>query len=70
MLDVDHLVLRLVDGLDDFVQLQMNGAGVAILRVLDQEHHEEGDDGRAGIDDELPGIRVVEVRARDQAIAR
>jgi hypothetical protein len=27
---------------------------------LDQEHHEKGDDGRAGIDHSLPGIGVVE----------
>ena len=70
MLDVDHLVLRLVDRLDDLVQLQMTGAGVAILRVLDQEHHEERDDGRAGINDELPRVRIVEVRPTTQATAR
>lgn len=66
MLDVDHLVLRLIDRLDDFVELEVDGARVAILRVLDQEHHKESDDRRAGVDDELPGIRVVEVRPRDK----
>jgi hypothetical protein len=66
MLDVDHLVLRLVDRLDDLVELEVNGAGVAVLRVLDQEHHEERDHGGAGIDDELPGVGVVEVRPGDK----
>ena len=66
MLDVDHLVVCLVDGLDDLVELQVDGAGVAVLRVLDQEDHEEGDDGGAGVDDELPSVRIVEVRARDK----
>jgi hypothetical protein len=65
MLDVDHLVLRLVDRLDDLVELEVNGAGVAVPRVLDREHQQETDDS-AGIDDELPGVRVVEVRPRNK----
>src|SRR5437868_6481184 len=64
--DVDHLVLRLIDRLDDFIELQVDGAGIAVLRVLDQEHHEERDDSRAGVDDELPGIRVMEIRPGDK----
>src|SRR5207248_3274024 len=35
---------------------------VAILAVLDQEHHQEGDDGRSGVDDQLPGVRIAEDR--------
>src|SRR6266850_1095805 len=34
-------------------------AGILVLRVLDQEHHEEGEDRGARVDHELPGIRVV-----------
>lgn len=37
----------------------MEGFGVAVLGVLDEEDHEEGDDGGGGIDDELPIGRVV-----------
>jgi hypothetical protein len=29
---------------------------IAVLRVLDQKHHKEGDDRRGGVDDQLPGI--------------
>src|ERR1700761_5201252 len=34
---------------------------VAVLRILDQEHHQERDDSGAGVDDELPRVRVVKV---------
>ena len=38
-------------------------AGVAVLRVLHQEHHQEGDDGGAGVDDELPVLGEAEQRS-------
>jgi hypothetical protein len=66
VLYIDHLVLRLVDRFDDFIQLEVDRAGVAVLRILDQENDQEGHHGRAGIDDELPGIRVVEVGSRQE----
>lgn len=56
VLDVDHAVAGVVNGMDQLVELQVDGARVAILRVLDEEDHEEGHDGRAGIDDKLPGV--------------
>src|SRR5215469_12547402 len=31
---------------------------ISILGLLDQEHHEERDDRRRGVDDELPRVRV------------
>jgi hypothetical protein len=66
MFDVHHLILSLVDRLDDLIQLQVNGPGVTVLGVLDQKHDQESDDGGAGIDDQLPGVRVVEVRPRNK----
>ena len=36
---------------------------IAVLRVLNQEDHQEGDDGRAGIDDQLPRVGVMKSRA-------
>lgn len=45
---------------DEFVQLHLDGCGVSILRILNEENHEERDNGGAGIDDELPGVRIVE----------
>jgi hypothetical protein len=37
VLDVDHLIVRLVHGADQFVQLEIDGARVAVLRVLNEE---------------------------------
>src|SRR5262245_56228272 len=57
ILDVDQPVRRAPPGGDDFVQLEVDGARVLVLGALDQEDHQERDDGRAGVDDELPCIR-------------
>src|SRR4051794_18303666 len=38
------------------VQLDLNRLGIPVLSGLDEEYHQEGDDRRTGIDDELPGI--------------
>jgi hypothetical protein len=50
-------------GADEFVELYMHRLGVAVLGVLDEEDHQKGDDGRAGIDHELPSVAEVEKRA-------
>jgi hypothetical protein len=52
MLDADQGVLSDADA-DEFVQLDLDGSTFPVLRVLDEEDHQEGDDGRAGVDDEL-----------------
>jgi len=44
------------EGADDLIQFQMARFGVAVLGVLDQEHHEKSDDGCGRINNELPGI--------------
>src|SRR5579859_157996 len=64
-LDVDHMVASLVDGVDEFVELEINGPGIAILGVLDKKDHKEGNDGSAGIDNKLPGIGEVKDRPRN-----
>jgi hypothetical protein len=56
MFDVDHFVLCLVDGFDDLVQLQMNGGGIAVLRVLYKEYDEERDDRCSCVDNKLPRV--------------
>ena len=38
------------------VEFQLDGFPVAVLRVLNHEDHQKSNDGRAGIDDELPGV--------------
>ena len=42
----------------------MNRLRVAVLSVLNQKNHQEGDNGGAGIDDQLPRVRIVESRSR------
>src|SRR3954463_1096244 len=56
--DVDHLVVRLVDRPDHLVELQVQRLGVPVLRVLDKEDDQEREDGRRGVNDKLPGVRV------------
>ncbi|MNO89712.1 hypothetical protein D3C76_812040 [compost metagenome] len=58
----EHGLLRLLGHPQQFVDFQMQDVGVAVLRVLDQEHHQERDDGGRGIDDQLPCI--VEMKNR------
>jgi hypothetical protein len=36
------------------------------LRILDEEDHQEGDYGRARVDDELPSVRVSRERPGDR----
>ncbi len=60
VLDIDEPVARPVDGGDDFVELQLHGAGLLVLGPLDEKHHEEGDDRGTRVDDELPGVGVSE----------
>jgi len=45
---------------EQLVQFEVDRLGVAVLRVLDQEGHQEGDDRRAGVDHQLPDIGEVE----------
>jgi hypothetical protein len=48
---------------DQLVQFKMQSAGVTVLSVLNQKDHQERDNGRARIDDQLPGIGKSEERA-------
>src|SRR5262249_26784182 len=48
---------------DELVQLELDGERVLVLRALDEEHHQEGDDGGAGVDDQLPGVGEAEQRS-------
>ena len=59
---IHQVVARALSDADQFVELQMHHFGVAILRVLNQEDHQEGDDRRTRVDDELPRIGVAEYR--------
>src|SRR5205814_432341 len=62
----DVPVARLRDRADELVQLQLGRLRIAVLGVLDEEHHQEGHDRGPGVDDELPGVRETEHRTRDR----
>lgn len=66
VLKTDVRVTRTLGGADQLVQLDLHGLAVAVLGVLNKEHHQEGDDGSAGINHQLPGVRVVERRAGER----
>src|SRR6185312_13495122 len=59
---VNHLVVCSSERSNDFVQLQVECFGIAVLSVLDQKHHEECDDRGCGIDDQLPSVGITEMR--------
>lgn len=48
---------------DQLVEPDLDRRTVPVLRVLDQEDHQEGNDRRPGIDDELPRVRETKHRA-------
>src|ERR1700722_11020911 len=62
MLDADESIMRGTRPYQ-FVEFYLQCRTVAILSVLNQEHHEERNNGRARIDDELPRIRIMKQRS-------
>jgi len=50
---------------NQFVEFELHGVAIAVLGILYQEHHQECDDRRAGVDDQLPGVAELEYRAHD-----
>src|SRR5438034_1109892 len=56
-------VVSTFDDADQFVEVDLNRDGVPVLRALNQEHHQKSNDGRAGVDHQLPGIAEAKVRA-------
>lgn len=62
-LDVDEIVIRRMMRADEFVQLQVQSLGVSVLSVLDEKDDEKRNDTGAGIDHQLPGIRIMKIGA-------
>ena len=60
VLEIDHLVASSFNRVNQLIQLQMEGLGIAVLGVLNEEHHQERNDRGAGVDNQLPRIRVME----------
>jgi len=44
---------------DQFIQLEVDGTSIAVLRVLNEKHHQKSNDCRSRIYDELPRIAVM-----------
>src|SRR6266404_4174878 len=44
---------------DYFVEFQMSRFGIAVLRILNEKDHQESNNCRSGINNELPGIRIM-----------
>src|SRR5438552_13796712 len=63
MLDTDHFIACIADRPNDFVEFQVQCTSVPILSVLDQKNDEKRDNRGRGIYDQLPGIRVLKIRA-------
>ena len=64
--DVDQPVTGALHRGDDLVEFQVNRQRVLVLRALNQKHHQERDDRRAGIDHELPRVGIMEEWSTDQ----
>ena len=47
------------DRTDQFIQFDLQGFRIAVLRILDQENHQEGNDRGACVDHQLPGVTKV-----------
>lgn len=56
---INHAVFCAPDGPDNFVKFDLKSKAVAVLAVLNDEHHEEGANGRARVNDHLPFGRVL-----------
>src|SRR5262245_2709072 len=65
LFQIEERVVRSLRGTNELVELQLDGLGVAVLGVLDQKDHQERDDGRACVDDELPRVAEMKHRPRD-----
>src|SRR6185295_6121658 len=63
VLKVQQCIVRTLRGADHFVEFQLNGCTITVLRMLHQKHHEKRDDCCSGIDDELPCIAKMKNRA-------
>ena len=62
LLEVEQGVVRGFVRANEFVELNMHRLSIAILAVLNKKNHQEGDDRRPRIYDELPGIAEAEQR--------
>jgi len=63
--EVKQRIVRTAHGANQFVEFELDGVAIPILGILNQKYHQECDDRRAGIYDQLPGIAELEYRPCD-----
>ncbi|MNF10238.1 hypothetical protein D3C80_2111180 [compost metagenome] len=56
--------MRILGGPYQLVDFQMQNIVVTVLSILNQKHHQERNDGCRRVDDELPGVVVIEIWPR------
>src|SRR2546423_707025 len=61
VLQIRHARARALRGAQQLVELEVYGLRVAVLRVLDEEDHQECDYRRAGVRDKVPRLVVLEI---------
>src|SRR5688572_29358618 len=62
LLQIEQGIVGTVRGSNQLVELELDRYRVTVLRVLDQEHHQESDDGSPCVDNQLPGIAEAKQR--------
>src|SRR5690606_31259391 len=62
---LNEAIVCFLDREDQLIEFGLHRLAVAILAVLQDEDHEEGNDRRRGIDNELPGLREAKERPGD-----
>lgn len=65
LLDAGNVIACSLGRQDQFVEFQLQGQRVVVLRRLDQKDHQESHDCRTRVDDELPGIAEAKQWTRD-----
>lgn len=66
LLEIDEFIARVSNRANELVQFQMNCLCIAILGVLNQKYHQEGDNGRSGVYDQLPRVGKVKNGASNE----
>ncbi len=59
---IDEFISSAFQRSNYFVEFQMSRFRIAVLRILNEKDHQESDNCRSGINNELPGIRIMKRR--------
>ena len=56
---IDELISSAFQRPNYFVEFQMSRFPIAVLRILNEKNHQESNNRRPGINNELPGVRIM-----------